>query len=86
MVDTVAARFARGLAVRLLVLDPGRVVIGGGLSRAGDVLIDAVRGHLRDLVLVPVDVRVSALADTGVALGAVRMALDAAESRLLAML
>lgn len=82
VVDTVAARFARGLAAQLLVLDPGLVVVGGGVSRAGTVLFDAVRRHLRRLLLVPVELRASALREHGVALGAVRMALDGAERRL----
>ncbi|GIG66570.1 ROK family transcriptional regulator [Phytomonospora endophytica] len=81
-VDVVAARFARGLAAQLLILDPGLVVVGGGVSRAGTVLFDAVRRHLRRLLLVPVELRVSALREQGVALGAVRMALDSAERRL----
>jgi len=82
VVDMVAARFARGLAAQLLILDPGLVVVGGGVSRAGTVLFDAVRRHLRRLLLVPVEVRASALREQGVALGAVRMALDSAERRL----
>ncbi|HEY1175836.1 MAG TPA: ROK family protein, partial [Phytomonospora sp.] len=82
VVDVVAARFARGLAAQLLILDPGLVVVGGGVSRAGDVLFDAVRRHLRRSLLVPVELRASALREEGVALGAVRMALDGAERRL----
>ncbi|MFI6060750.1 ROK family protein [Streptomyces sp. NPDC051286] len=45
VVERVAARFARGLAVLLLVLDPGRVVIGG-VPRVGETLLRPVRGHL----------------------------------------
>ncbi|MBW4721418.1 ROK family protein [Saccharothrix obliqua] len=86
VVDTIATRFARGLAVQLLIMDPQRVVIGGGVSRAGDVLFDAVRRRLSRQLLVPVDLRVSALGAGNVALGAVRMALDRVEERLTAML
>ncbi|GLZ77972.1 transcriptional regulator [Actinorhabdospora filicis] len=86
VVETIAARFARGLAAQLLVLDPGLVVVGGGVSRAGEPLFEAVRGHLRRMLLVPVELRVSALREEGVALGAVRMALDGAERRLSASL
>ncbi|WP_436496341.1 ROK family protein [Actinokineospora sp. HUAS TT18] len=86
VVDTMAARFARGLATQILILDPERVIVGGGVSRAGDVLFDAVRAHLRRLLLVPVDVRASTLRENGVVLGAIRMALDAAEDRLAALL
>lgn len=86
VVDIMAARFARGLATQILILDPQRVIIGGGVSRAGDVLLDAVRTHLRRLLLVPVDLRASTLRENGVVLGAIRMALDAAEDRLAALL
>lgn len=84
VVETVAARFARGLAALLLVLDPGRVVIGGGVSRAGDVLLRPVRRHLESHTLVPVNVEASALGERAVALGAVRHALELAEERVTA--
>ncbi|NUT94650.1 MAG: ROK family protein, partial [Saccharothrix sp.] len=86
VVDTIATRFARGLAVQLLIMDPRCVIVGGGVSRAGDVLFDAVRKRLGRLLLVPADLRVSALGVNNVALGAVRMALDAVEERLTALL
>ena len=41
-VHTIAARFARGLAPVLLVLDPDLVVIGAGVSRAGSALLQAI--------------------------------------------
>ncbi|MFF4795218.1 ROK family transcriptional regulator [Streptomyces sp. NPDC001276] len=82
VVERVAARFARGLAAMLLVLDPDRVVIGGGVSRAGDVLLEPVRRHLHLHALVPVTVHASTLGDQAVALGAVRHSLDVAEERM----
>ncbi|QKW18009.1 ROK family transcriptional regulator [Kitasatospora sp. NA04385] len=86
VVDRVATRFARGLAAYLLLFDPGQVVIGGGLARAGDVLVDAVRRHLEPLLLAPCELRMSNLGENAVVLGAVRMALDSAEARLAGML
>ncbi|MEY9931741.1 hypothetical protein ABH926_006390 [Catenulispora sp. GP43] len=47
------------------------------------MLLDAVRRHLAPLVLTPCEVRLSVLRENAVALGAVRMALDSAEERLL---
>lgn len=82
VVDRIAARFARGLAAFLLLLDPGQVVIGGGLAHAEDVLLDPVRRHLEPLTLAPCRLRVSNLRENAVALGAVRMALDCADERL----
>ncbi|MFE2722591.1 ROK family protein [Kitasatospora sp. NPDC059327] len=82
VVDEVARLFARGLAVFLLLVDPGRVVIGGGLSIAGEALLGPVRRHLANQVLVPVEVVASELGERGVALGAVRAALHAVEPRI----
>lgn len=82
VVERVAARFARGLVAMLLVLDPDRVVIGGGVSRAGDALLDPVRRHLHLHALVPVTVHAPTLGEQAVALGAVRHSLDVAEERM----
>jgi glucokinase len=54
---------ALALATYTLLLDPALVVIGGGLSLAGDALVDPVRARLRDrLAFRPApDVRASRL-------------------------
>jgi predicted NBD/HSP70 family sugar kinase len=82
-IDRIAARLARGLAAACLVLDPDLIVLGGGVSRAGDTLLTAVGRHLRVRTLVPPRLALSALGDTAVALGAVRSALDDVERRFL---
>jgi predicted NBD/HSP70 family sugar kinase len=82
VVDEIAARFARGVAPLFLLLDPDLVVIGGGVSLGGKVLLDAVDRHLRVRTLVPPPLVLSRLGDTSVALGAVRLALDDVEERL----
>jgi predicted NBD/HSP70 family sugar kinase len=76
VVDLVADRFARGLAVLLLVLDPAEVIIGGGVSRAGATLLTAIERHLRPRVLAWPRLALSDLGGDAVALGAVRRALD----------
>ncbi|GAA1976153.1 ROK family transcriptional regulator [Catenulispora subtropica] len=86
VVETAAARFARGLAVHLLLVDPGVVVVGGGLAHGGDLLLDAVRRHLEPLVLAPFEMRISGLQENAVVTGAVWMALDHAEKRLATLL
>jgi predicted NBD/HSP70 family sugar kinase len=83
IIDTICARLARGLAAVHIILDPDVVVIGGGLSRAGDRLLRAVERHLRQRTLLPPRLALSALGDTAVALGAVRSALNDVENRLL---
>jgi predicted NBD/HSP70 family sugar kinase len=82
VVDRVAARFARGLSPVFLLLDPDLVVIGGGVSQGGQVVLDAVERHLRPRTVVPPKVVLSSLGDTSVAVGAVRLALDDVEQRL----
>ena len=84
VVDRIAARFARGLAAMLLVLDPGEVIIGGGLSRAGETLLAAIERHLRPRILTSPRLVLSDLGGDAVALGAVRRGLDHVEARLLA--
>lgn len=84
VVEKVAARFARGLAAIQLLLDPGLIVVGGGLSQAGDPLFDPVRRQLNRQTLSRVEVRVSALGEQAVALGGVHHGLDHVEERLLA--
>lgn len=57
-------------------------MIGGGISEAGDILLDPIRRHLKGHTLVPTVIDASQLGGQGVALGAVRLALEATESRL----
>ncbi|MFI9105405.1 ROK family protein [Streptomyces fildesensis] len=85
VVDQAADRFTGGLAALLLLLDPDRVVIGGGLSSAGPVLLDALRHRLDGRTLNPVRLQLSVLGDCGVALGAVRRALESVAARLTGM-
>ena len=68
---------ARGLRAALLLLNPERVVIGGGLSKAGDVLFDDLRSELRRQIPpslpIRVDVRPAALGDDSVLWGAMAL-------------
>ncbi|HEY3528171.1 MAG TPA: ROK family protein [Nocardioides sp.] len=75
---------ADGLGIVSLVVAPALVVIGGGLSRAGDALLHPLRDALRRgaALVHPPDVAVSALGDRGGVVGAALLARDgwAAES------
>ncbi|MFB6520438.1 ROK family transcriptional regulator [Streptomyces sp. NPDC056401] len=84
VVDAVAARFVRGLATLVLLMDPGLIVIGGGVSRAGEVLLEPLRRKLARRTLTPVTLRTSTAGERAVALGAVQHALGATEDRLTA--
>lgn len=76
VVDRVARTFAEAVAPAVLVLSPHAIVIGGGVARAGAVLLDAIRRHLTELTLTPPRLELSDLAEHTVLTGALRMALD----------
>ncbi|AUH44406.1 ROK family protein [Streptomyces sp. CMB-StM0423] len=73
---------AQGVAAMVLTVDPELVVVGGGLSRAGELLLAPLRSRLAELCLFPVEVAASTLGDEAAALGGVRLALDAVEREL----
>lgn len=72
---------ATGTAALLLAVDPAAVVVGGGLSRAGDLIAEGLRDRLAALCPPP-EVRVSTLGDEAVATGAVHIALERATAGL----
>jgi predicted NBD/HSP70 family sugar kinase len=78
--------FARSLADDMgsviAAFDPEVVVIGGDLARAGALTIEPVQRALGASCAFPPDVMVSQLGEESIALGAIRVALDAVESRL----
>ena len=59
-------------------------MIGGGVARAGEVLLAPLRARLERMVRRPPRLAASPLAERGPLLGAVRLALDELEPRLLA--
>ncbi|MEU9834139.1 ROK family transcriptional regulator [Streptosporangium sp. NPDC048047] len=85
MVDRFAANLAVGASALVLAIDPELVVVGGGCSRAGDVLLTPLRRHLDELCLTPPQVALSTFGDESVALGAVRLALDHVEREVLGL-
>ncbi|MET0234600.1 MAG: ROK family protein [Kibdelosporangium sp.] len=76
-------RYVRDIAVGtsalVLTLDPQLVVLGGGFSRSADMLLEPLRRELDRWCIRTPEIRVSSLGDTGVAVGAVRLALDHVE-------
>src|SRR5699024_9146146 len=50
-IEEFCAQIAPRLATVLLTLDPERVVVGGGLSRAGETLLEPLRRALGDLLM-----------------------------------
>ncbi|HZR92961.1 MAG TPA: ROK family transcriptional regulator [Gaiellaceae bacterium] len=82
IVDQLVERLAQGIAAAVVVLNPSTVIVGGGLSRAGRSLLVPLERRITELVPVAPRVVLSELADGGVALGALRLALQTVEERL----
>jgi predicted NBD/HSP70 family sugar kinase len=82
VLETLFDRLARGIAAAIVVLNPATVIVGGGVSRAGEQLRAPLEERIRRLVPVPPRVILSQLGDEAVALGGVRLALQEVEQRL----
>ncbi len=79
-----AERWAgQGIVITAQVVNPELVVIGGGVARAGELLLAPLRRRLESMVRMPPRLAASPLAERGPLLGAVRLALDELEPRLL---
>jgi predicted NBD/HSP70 family sugar kinase len=73
---------ALAVAAVVPVLDPELVILGGGIGRNGDLLLEPVRQEMRDLSPFHPRIDVSALGEDAELVGAVSMALRAAQERL----
>ncbi|MFH8408432.1 ROK family transcriptional regulator [Streptomyces sp. NPDC018019] len=81
--DVLAARVALGAAAVCAVLDPGCVVLGGEVGRAGgDALAARVAGHLARMCPLRTEVRAGTVGGRAVLRGAVLAAMDAAQDDL----
>ena len=82
VVRTVATRIALAVAAVVSVVDPELVILGGGVGRNGDLLLEPVVEELRALSPFRPRLEVSALGEDAELVGAVSMALDAAQDQL----
>ncbi len=82
IIEELTGILAEGTAVLCLILNPDTVIVGGGVSRAGPLLIEPLARHTRKLVPFPPRFTVSELGDDVVAFGAVRQALDMADEQI----
>lgn len=84
VVDVVASRIALALAAIVPVVDPELVILGGGVGRNGDLLLEPVRRGFGALSPFHPHIEVSALGEDAELVGAVSMALEAAQEQLFA--
>lgn len=75
-------RIAVAIAAIVPVIDPELVLLGGGIGRNGDLLLDPVVRALRELSPFAVRLEVSPLGEEAVVFGAVWMALQTAQDLL----
>jgi predicted NBD/HSP70 family sugar kinase len=81
VVQMEAERLALAIATVTPVLDPELVILGGGIGRNGDLLLEPIERELRQLLPFRPRVAVSALGDDAVVRGAVAIALEVARDR-----
>ena len=71
-------KLARGIKAAIMLLNPARIVIGGGIARAGDKLFIPLRAELgRQMTAwsrARVDIQPAALGDDSVLYGALELA------------
>ncbi|MCV7254318.1 ROK family transcriptional regulator [Mycolicibacterium sp. Y3] len=71
-------RIAAGIAAAVCVINPECVLIAGGLSKGGEMLLDALRDELDQLVPIMPDVRLAAFGGDGGVTGALYKATERA--------
>lgn len=85
VVEELAVYLGSAVANLVAVLDPELVVFGGGLSHAGDVLLEPVRRVVSRIVPNVPALEISALGDDAALLGSVYSAMEVAETKLFAI-
>lgn len=81
--DGFAGALARGIAAMALAVDPELIVLGGGVSRGGDTILNPVRSHLdRILGEGRAPLELSTLGSDATSIGAVRAALVQVDANL----
>lgn len=86
VIDQLAVYLGTAVANIVAVLDPALVVFGGGLSHAGDLLVEPLRRVVARIVPNLPLIEMSSLGDDAQLLGAVYSAMETAEGRLAAWL
>jgi predicted NBD/HSP70 family sugar kinase len=82
VLDDLLERLARGIAAATVLLNPSTVIVGGGISSAGERLREPLERRIHALVPIAPRVILSRLGDEAVALGGVRLALQRVEQTL----
>jgi predicted NBD/HSP70 family sugar kinase len=84
VVEAEASLLSLAIATVTPILDPEMVILGGGIGRNGDLLVEPIERELRQLLPFRPAIAVSALGEDAVVRGAVATALDVARDRVFA--
>jgi predicted NBD/HSP70 family sugar kinase len=84
VVELEAERLALAIAAVAPVVDPELVILGGGVGRSGDLLLEPIDRELRQLLPFRPRLAVSVLGEDAVLQGAIAIALEAARERVFA--
>jgi predicted NBD/HSP70 family sugar kinase len=84
VVERVAQRIALAVAAVVPVIDPELVILGGGIGRNGDLLLEPIERELRAISPFQPRLEVSALGEDAELTGAVALALQTAQDLLFA--
>ncbi|WP_307845934.1 ROK family transcriptional regulator [Saccharomonospora sp. NB11] len=82
IVDEFCAVLARQAVAMTLTVDPQLIVLGGGLASAEDLILPRLERHISEVCVRTPDLAASTVGQEAVVLGAVRLALDAADEAL----
>ncbi|MEU7893267.1 ROK family protein [Nonomuraea sp. NPDC049152] len=80
LVEEMLATLAMSVANLCVALDPERLVVGGGMMGAADLILPRLEAELRRVVPFPPEVRPAGFADDAPLLGALALARAAAEA------
>ncbi|OZF30842.1 hypothetical protein CH294_21340 [Rhodococcus sp. 14-2483-1-1] len=72
--DRMAYRIAAGIAAAVCVINPERVLVAGGLSKGGELLLDSLRDDLSALVPIMPDIQLATFGGDGGVVGALHKA------------
>lgn len=82
VLDELAIYLGTAITNIVALLDPALIVFGGGLSHAGDLLVEPVRKVVSNAVPNVPDLQISALGDDAQVMGSVYSAMEVADARL----
>jgi predicted NBD/HSP70 family sugar kinase len=83
LVEVSLQTLGASIVTMALVLNPELVIVGGGVARAGELLIDPLRRRVERMTRLPPRIQAGTLAERAVVVGAIRVALEHVIARLL---